>query len=258
MIAFQSHLAETAVACPISHQHLPTRQGATGFQKVAGLPRFRTRACRLAAHESNVKVIQSTRTVLKLPGRPQQGFPDFLGRAYVPRGDAGAVIPCCQSEREGGHAAPQKASKGHWISILLGTMFQPGDLLGKMHTDKKLSSPGWDVQAAGLKPVVDYTKKKVAEVHLEELKASMAEMLAAEPPFPVADLISSAKGKKAEWQLLDADIVKVQQSLLSLVAYLTCVRPKESYRGGGMVIRQQEATGVEACHAISRGSLLVK
>lgn len=65
------------------------------------------------------------------------------------------------------------------------------------------------LQAAGLKPVVDYTKKKVAEVHLEELKTSLAEMLAAEPPFPVPDLISAAKAKKLEWQLLDADIVKV-------------------------------------------------
>ncbi|KAK9817341.1 hypothetical protein WJX74_003121 [Apatococcus lobatus] len=75
---------------------------------------------------------------------------------------------------------------------------------------QKRSLPELDAhfQAAGLKPVVDYTKKKVAEVHLEELKASMTEMLAADPPFPVAELISAAKAKKAEWQLLDADIVK--------------------------------------------------
>ena len=68
-------------------------QGATGPQNMAGPPRFRARTCRVAPHESNVKVIQSTGALSKLPGRPRQGFPDVLGRACAPRGDAGAVIP---------------------------------------------------------------------------------------------------------------------------------------------------------------------
>ena len=60
---------------------------------MAGPPRFRARACRVAPHESNVKVIQSTRAHSKTPGQPRQGSPEFQGRAYAPGGDAGAVIP---------------------------------------------------------------------------------------------------------------------------------------------------------------------
>ena len=61
---------------------------------MAGLHRFRARACRVAPHESIVKVIQSTRAILKMPGRLQQGFPEHPGRACALRSDAGAVISC--------------------------------------------------------------------------------------------------------------------------------------------------------------------
>ena len=66
-------------------------QGATGLQRVAGLPRFRARPYRVAPHRSNVRVIQSTRA--HLPGRPRQSFPAFLGRACPPRGNARAAYP---------------------------------------------------------------------------------------------------------------------------------------------------------------------
>ena len=52
---------------------------------------FRARACQGAPLQSNV--IQSTRAIVKMPGRPQQGFPAFWGRACAPRAKAGAVIP---------------------------------------------------------------------------------------------------------------------------------------------------------------------
>ena len=61
--------------------HEPAHQGATGPKKMAGLPRSRARACWVAPHESNVKVFQSTRALLKMPGRPGQGFPEHRGRA---------------------------------------------------------------------------------------------------------------------------------------------------------------------------------
>ena len=77
-------------------QELPT-QGATGPQKLAGVPRFRASACRVAHHESNAKVVQSTRALLKMPERPRQGFCEHRGRAWPPRSDAGAVIPCSNS-----------------------------------------------------------------------------------------------------------------------------------------------------------------
>ena len=65
-------------------------------------------------------------------------------------------------------------------------------------------------QAAGLKPLVDYSKKKTAEKHLEELKVSLAELVAADPPLPVADLIAAVKAKKLEWQLPGEEVIKVR------------------------------------------------
>ena len=55
---------------------------------MAGLPR--DRAWWVAPHDSNVQVMQGTRALLKFPGRPWQGFPDFWGRVCAPQGDAGA------------------------------------------------------------------------------------------------------------------------------------------------------------------------
>ncbi|KAK9825641.1 hypothetical protein WJX81_003224 [Elliptochloris bilobata] len=68
--------------------------------------------------------------------------------------------------------------------------------------------------AAGLKPLVDYSKKKTAEKHLEELKANLAELVATDPPLPVADLISAVKSKKLEWQLPGEEVIKVVWSVL--------------------------------------------
>ena len=65
-------------------------------------------------------------------------------------------------------------------------------------------------QAAGLKPLVDYSKKKTAEKHMEELKTNLAELVAADPPLPVADLIAAVKGKKQEWQLPGEEVIKVR------------------------------------------------
>ena len=69
-------------------------------------------------------------------------------------------------------------------------------------------------QAAGLKPLVDYSKKKTAEKHMEELKTNLAELVAADPPLPVADLIAAVKGKKQEWQLPGEEVIKVRRPIV--------------------------------------------
>ncbi len=73
-------------------------------------------------------------------------------------------------------------------------------------------------QAAGLKPLVDYSKKKTAEKHLEELTVNLGELVAADPPLPEADLIAAAKAKKLEWQLPGEEVVKAR-------AYPTRLKP---------------------------------
>ena len=59
---------------------------------------------------------------------------------------------------------------------------------------------------------MDYSKKKTAEKHLEELKVSLAELVGADPPLPVADLIAAVKAKKLEWQLPGEEVIKVRRT----------------------------------------------
>ena len=63
-----------------------SNQGAVGPQKMAGLPKIRGRACRVAPQESNVEVIRSIVALLRSTGRPRQGFPDFPGKDMRPVG----------------------------------------------------------------------------------------------------------------------------------------------------------------------------
>jgi hypothetical protein len=65
------------------------------------------------------------------------------------------------------------------------------------------------VQAAGLHPLVEYSKKKVAEVHVEELKTALVDAVTSDPPLPVSEVVAMVKAKKAECQLPDTDIIKV-------------------------------------------------
>ncbi len=59
---------------------------------------------------------------------------------------------------------------------------------------------------------MEYNKKKVEELHLQELKASLAETIAADPPLPPADAITLVQDKKKEWALPDLEISKVRSS----------------------------------------------
>ena len=65
------------------------------------------------------------------------------------------------------------------------------------------------MQSAGLEKLVEYNRKKQEEVHLQELKASLSESIIADPPLPVDESIRIAHDSKKEWQLPDAEIVKV-------------------------------------------------
>ena len=94
---------------------------------MAGLPRFRARACRVAPNESNVKVMESTRALLIMQGRPRRGFPDLWGRACAPRGNAGAVIPWCL--REGPRGGGGDGSWANLCQLSLGRLFEDGHLL---------------------------------------------------------------------------------------------------------------------------------
>ncbi|KAK9908637.1 hypothetical protein WJX75_000787 [Coccomyxa subellipsoidea] len=69
-------------------------------------------------------------------------------------------------------------------------------------------------KAAGLSKLVEYNKKKVEELHLQELKASLAETIAADPPLPQADAITLVQDKKKEWALPDLEITKVVWTVL--------------------------------------------
>ncbi len=57
---------------------------------------------------------------------------------------------------------------------------------------------------------MDYSKKKTAEKHLEELTVNLGELVGADPPLPEADLIAAAKAKKLEWQLPGEEVVKAR------------------------------------------------
>ena len=60
-------------------------QGATGPQRMAGLHRFRARACQGAPHKSNVEVIQSTGALSKCRSGPGRTILTSR-RGHVPRG----------------------------------------------------------------------------------------------------------------------------------------------------------------------------
>jgi hypothetical protein len=63
-------------------------------------------------------------------------------------------------------------------------------------------------QAAKLQPIVDYNKKKVTELQMEELKATLTEAIAQDPPLPVDEVLASVMTKKKEQQLPEAELVK--------------------------------------------------
>lgn len=65
------------------------------------------------------------------------------------------------------------------------------------------------MQAEGLSALVEYNNKKAIEVHQEELKLSLSEMIMTDPPMTVKECIDHVKTRKSEWQLPDVEVVKV-------------------------------------------------
>ena len=74
------------------------------------------------------------------------------------------------------------------------------------------------MQAAGLEKLVEYSRKKQEEVHLQELKGSLSESIIADPPLPVSESIRIVQDSKKEWQLPDTEIIKVLLLLLLLLS----------------------------------------
>lgn len=64
-------------------------------------------------------------------------------------------------------------------------------------------------KAKDLNALVDYNTMKVAEKHLEELAAQLAEEVTADPPKPVADTLAYVKSQQVEWALPPPEVVKV-------------------------------------------------
>ena len=77
-----STLAETELHCCCDAQ-VPTRVRQAPREWL-GFPGSWPGHARGRPCESNVKVLQSTGALLKMPGRPQQGFPDS-GGGHAPR-----------------------------------------------------------------------------------------------------------------------------------------------------------------------------
>ena len=67
-------------------------------------------------------------------------------------------------------------------------------------------------EAAGLPQLVEYTKKKLYEVHGRELGQTVQAMVSEEPPANSATLVAEAKAKQAEWGLDDGDVAKVRRA----------------------------------------------
>ena len=57
---------------------------------------------------------------------------------------------------------------------------------------------------------MEYNKKKVTEVQIEELKNSLTEGITADPPLPVEEILEMVQQKKKDQDLPDAEIVKAR------------------------------------------------
>ena len=65
-------------------------------------------------------------------------------------------------------------------------------------------------QAHKLDALVAYNSVKVGEKHLAELGLQLKEMVAADPPASAAECVAFVKGRKDEWALPDADVIKAR------------------------------------------------
>jgi hypothetical protein len=70
--------------------------------------------------------------------------------------------------------------------------------------------PLWWRQAHKLDALVAYNSVKVGEKHLAELGSQLKEMVGADPPSSSAECVTFVKGRKDEWAMSDADVIKVR------------------------------------------------
>ena len=78
------------------------------------------------------------------------------------------------------------------------------------------------MQSVNLTPIVDYNKKKVEEVQVEELRVSLTEAVAVDPPHSADEILEMVQQKKKEQALPEAEIIKV--SILD-ASYVTFSHP---------------------------------
>ena len=69
--------------------------------------------------------------------------------------------------------------------------------------------PSWR-QAHKLDALVAYNSVKVGEKHLAELGSQLKEMVGADAPASSAECVAFVKGRKDEWALSDADVIKAR------------------------------------------------
>jgi hypothetical protein len=64
-------------------------------------------------------------------------------------------------------------------------------------------------EAAGLTDLVAYNKRKLYDVHCQELAGTVHGLVVEEPPAAAAAVVAEVKARKEEWGLEDADVAKV-------------------------------------------------
>lgn len=56
---------------------------------------------------------------------------------------------------------------------------------------------------------MEYNKKKVTELYMEELKLSLTEAINADPPLSVEDIIEMIQQKRKEQELPETEVIQV-------------------------------------------------
>lgn len=75
--------------------------------------------------------------------------------------------------------------------------------------------------AAGMTSLVDWNTQREVDTKLQELREELSQMIEADPPMPVNDIIAMVKSRKQEQNLPDAEVVRVIWSCLMRAINMT-------------------------------------
>ena len=56
---------------------------------------------------------------------------------------------------------------------------------------------------------MEYNKKKVTELYMEDLKTGLTEAMNADPPLPVEEIIEMIQQKRKEQELPETEVIQV-------------------------------------------------